>query len=769
MPSRNASSRQRAARSALPIRLEELRLTLLATIDEFSQETAVSYGTGEGPVKPDYLPVDASHTLAIMGERGSGKSTLLAATCRRLVDDRRHIVLPMIRPELFSETDTVITVFLAELWELLAEPTPQSPLSPDDYAHSAETLRALSAASEAFAISRTRMATLEQASDSPMTFADEVLTVTRSGVTLLKTLRQLARVLCLGDGSQPPRLVVAPIDDPDLSRRGVTEILADLQMLGSIPGLVPITGFSRTDISDYWLAERRSQLPHVTEEHLFFGLSRQLDKIFPYRCRFEIEPVPEDARWAFAPLGQAATLGERLSALCEAVSVTTESSWSLADTLASSVDDSSLPSALPDNPRTLVQLWDVLAPAAGSEAVSAHLYLTLRRVVDILAEPLAVRLSMTTRDLAVFGLSPGADKLRTLSLANSELQLSIAARGDYHASRQDGAVASIELRRLARVRVTRPRSTPQAQAEELAPREIACLLTLQDIAYGSGLFEVTSAPDQITFGDWQFLQRVTMTGQSTDNLFLTLPAATTFTEVRWAERQWNTMVDIAPELNTVQVLARSLRVACAGVTGEEVDASGSDDYELAFAEACRLFQRRRHTNHRADAFREWFEFLLPMHWHTGFFSAEKVRTFASRHAKVCDGRAPSALESSTNRLRELFDVRLRNILDEIESEATSAARAEARAKYAWVAGYFALASERRSPHVDALSRLFGHWQRANVGARVGAAATGHLSRPSSRRKMAPYATPEGTELLAAGVAALHRAVAAAKRTSQSRT
>jgi len=150
-------------------------------------------------------------------------------------------------------------------------------------------------------------------------------------------------------------------------------------------------------------------------------------------------------------------------------------------------------------------------------------------------------------------------------------------------------------------------------------------------------------------------------------------------------------------------------------------------------------------------------------------TAERIRQFAATHERALAHVEKVAPRSSeTAPVKYLLDARLTRIIEEIDGEATTDAKAEARAKHAWIAGYFVLASEVGSAHIDALSRLYPHWQRVAVRARVGAAATGYVTRGRSRRQMAPYATAEGTELLAAGITALHRAVSAAQRSARAK-
>jgi hypothetical protein len=77
--------------------------------------------------------------------------------------------------------------------------------------------------------------------------------------------------------------------------------------------------------------------------------------------------------------------------------------------------------------------------------------------------------------------------------------------------------------------------------------------------------------------------------------------------------------------------------------------------------------------------------------------------------------------------------------------------------HSWPAGYFDLASAVGSEHLDRLSRLYSRWQRDSTGVHAGSAMVGALTKLRSKAMLAPYETPEGTQMVAAGIAALRQA------------
>jgi len=744
-------------RDELPIKLDELRTPLLEVVEELGAEIASSSLDSPASAIQERLLTDGSQTLAIMGQRGSGKSTLLAAVSAELVRDGRHLVVPIMRPDLFSETDSVITTFLAELWELLALEA-QTAVSDQEPAPSpyAEAIKLLGDTARGFAVSRTTTAALEHGTDSPSDFADDFLTVSRSGVRLVRQLRALANELCFRTGEAgEPRLIVVPIDDPDLTRQSIIDILTDLQILGSVPGIVPLTCFSPDDLNGAWVAARRNLLPEASEKHLRFLLARQLEKVFPYRCRFEIEPIAPIHRADFAPIGRKAPMREQLTALRTQIERISGGSWAIDEALTIGQQQFGLPNPLPDNARTLVQLWetlDAVRPESGETAPEA-VHLALRRVLNLMVERVAVRLG-SSRLVQIGPPLEEAPAKRSMEIGFSGVQFFVTAKSKVEEPSAP-SMAFFHLRSIARARAATPAGDPARRTEYkpedyLTGDETSALLVLQEIAFGSGLFEVEGPRVFIGEDEWRFLQKVELANQPTDDMFLLLPDATTLSEVLRSAALWNRFAELSTDMTTEAVLSTCIEAACLTVE-HDAELEPRIDYEQAFERACDLYTTcLERGGNTAQAFVEWFEQDLPLQWHSALLSGERIRKFAGKHQELREKRTMSSV---TRTGTDLFERRLGMLLDalaapEVEEEA---------ARYTWVAGYFELASSLGSDHLDRIGKLYPRWQRDSAEVRAGAATVGTLTQVGSRMRMAPFATPESTELLAAGVAALRLA------------
>ena len=750
----------------LPAKLEELRRPLVSVIDELATEVGSSFDDSATSALRQRLLTDGSQTLAIMGQRGSGKSTLLAAVSTELDRHDRHLVMPIMRPDLFSETDSVITTFLAELWDAIALRTRHELTStPEaDLGEYAEAIRLLTEAARGFAVARTTTAALEHGTDSPMDFAEDFLTVSRSGVRLTLQLRQLAKELCVpSDSSSEARLIVVPIDDPDLTRHNIIDILTDMQILGSVPGIVPLTCFSPDDLNTAWVTARRRLLADAPEKHLQFLLARQMEKVFPYRFRFEIEPLAATQRADFTPIAGTMPLREKLSALKAKVESVSNASWAIDEALTVTEQTFGLPNALPDNARTLVQLWETLDSSelpASEQSSTEMLHLTLRRFLNIMSERAGARLGKATSALVQIGppLAEAPSKRTAHADFGSFPFFTSASEPEFDPT--ESSIAYIHLRSLHQVQAVTPlakkpsRGGDYSAEDYLTGEELASLLVLQEIVLGTGLFEATGNRLFVGRDEWRFLQHVYLANQPTDDVFLLLPEASTLSEVLRSASLWNDLTTLTESAQTETIMATCIVAACLTVQRDQ-ELRRVNDYDKAFDQACEMYKYcLGRAGSTPKAFIEWFERDLPLQWHSALLGVERIRTLASRHQEIAKQRASSNYAEDID--SSLFDVRLRTLLDGLEQPDGEDTR------FTWVAGYFELASALGSDQVDRLSRLYPRWLRDSAGVRAGAITVGTVTRVPARARAAPFPTPEGTELLTAGLAALKRARSSAR-------
>jgi hypothetical protein len=749
----------------LPATLEELRRPLLTAIDEIGEGLTQWNSAAEAGSSSLQLLPDSWQTLAIMGERGSGKSTLLASVSSELERRGQHLVVQTMRPEHFGDTDSVITTFLADLWDLLtlqARDDAENGSSATIESAGENALNLLADAQRAFAVSRTTTAALEQGTDSPTDFAEDFVTVSLSGVRLARQLLALATEICLRPGNADgPRLIIVPIDDPDLAHQSIVDILSDVQILGSVPGIVPLTCFSPSDLRDAWLAARRRMSPDTDDDRMTFLLHRHLEKLFPYRCRFEIEPIGPPQRAAFAPIGRLDPLHKKLADLRTNVEKVSGTTWAGDDAITSDNPALDLPSPLPDNARTLVQLWETL-DVVKPEPDPTMLHLALRRMLDILTEGVEARIGSSMPNLIEIGPAlPESPYKRSINTDLSRVRI-VVSSVDSTAPDTTGepAIASIRLRRVHRVRgAIATGGSSDLKPEDFLPGEIvSAMLALQEIEFGSGLFEPGGPRLCLDNSDWAFLQIVEIANQATDNQFLMLPEATTLSEVLRSVELWNRLGDLSGSLAPETTLATAVEAACLTVE-RETELKAMDDYAQAFDHAAAVYKSCINGKSNTQAsFARWFENDLPLQWHSAFLSGERIRNLASSHRELrAAGERSAGAEqtSADSRSTSGLEHRLNVLLDALDTP-------DDPTQFSWVAGYFELASSVNSDHLDRLSRLYPAWQRDSAGVRAGAATFGSVTRTGANIGVAPFPTPEGTELLAAGKAALRRARAAAR-------
>jgi hypothetical protein len=728
---------------------------LIDAIDELRQEVRSSYLDEQVSPLHERLLVESSVAIAIMGERGSGKSTLLVATCAELILRGHDIVLPIMRPELFGETDSVLEVFLASLWSLVSRFNAPTAVASETEASrggsvvtsegenegwTQNVLRALGDVSRALAITKTPFAALERGSDGPYDFAEDSLVVSRTAVGVGSQLRNVVRVLSMRSADKPT-LIVVPIDDPDLAPANVQAIIRDIRRLGAIPGVVPIACFNPEDLHEAWSASTLA-----STRRSYFRDAREMEKVFPYSTRFEIEPLSASHSMQFRPIGESQTIRQKVAALGAAAQRVAGTNWDPVHLLSWPGDRYRLPNPLPRNPRTLVQLWEILDAVAGREVDAEYVELALRRVTEIVAEPLAIELGLAPGQKVV-AVGPRADveqPVWPLDLRVDGVSLNLSAtrpfaeplRATFIQMRDAGSVLLVRNREQPE----RGPSTADGVRDQLKPIAVSSLLAIHDIAYGSGLFDVNASTSHwLGYNDWRFLQDVSIAGMATDDFFVCLPDARTFAQVTRSLDTWARLCDVAATDTVEDVLCAAVMAAVSLYSSRKLGHVAT--YREAYSMASALYLGLRNTRTReAIDYTAWFEQLLVHQWHSGLLGSDLVR-------ELCAAHRGAVGDAGLARALQLFDARTQAIIAAAERDP---------AEHCWVAGYFDLASTLGSETANGLATFHGAWLRRLAAERSGSAALGSVPQVSARAAFAPYDTPHSSELLAAALAALRK-------------
>lgn len=740
--------------SDLPPNLVEHRTAMLDLVRALRSELPTHFGDETSSPFREHLLADGSSTVTIMGERGSGKTTLLVSACGELLREGVDLVLPIMRPDLFSENESVISSFLASLWATLVDPVPSearsTPIEGDT-----DFVRLLADTTRSHAAWRTTRAALAHATDSTVDFAEDAIAISRSGARLPSQIMQLARRLCLRRHDEP-RLVIVPIDDPDLAPTMVGPILRDLRVLGSIPGIVPIASFCQADLASAW-AEADESLSQRPRTRSLLRYEREMEKLFPYRFRFEIRSLTAADRIHFAPLGEKTPLDAQLTRLRE-LREREGVHWPIDRTLSLASLPFGLSNPLPSSPRTLVQIWSTLDQLTATSPGEETLELSLRHLCDLFSERLRAEMGLMAGD-QFYEVGSRANGQRTgrylMHVDLPSLQLRISSEGRYTpAVTGPDSVGSVALRPLSVVSAMRrvDSSSRSDGREPMSSAATSSLLAFQEIAYGSDLFDVSGNRLFVGLDEWVWLQRVTLGGLSTDDAFLLLPSATTLAEVLRAATLWNQLTAMAGTgLPLRDLLTAFVEASCAMLDDEEPALTGaSTTYEEALLAARnRYLERVERDDWASRNFCAWYEQDLPLHWHGGFFGPDALRRFCQGHEETVASQG-----RDRGRAREVLDARIVRNLDAIHDD-------ESRGKHCWIAGYFELAASIGSAHLDRLLPLHRLWRdRANAlqtGARV---AANFVTHAVGAQRMSPYVTPEGQDLLERARELLRRRLAA---------
>lgn len=597
--------------------------------------------------------LEGDSLISILGPRGSGKTTLLAALCRSLVEKRRDIVLPIIRPELFDGTDSLIAIVLANIsGQMVASQldaksgpgTPSEGMPPAaDWLAKASRSAALSTEAAISALLNSRESMGQYAVDSA------VLLRERGGLGL--ALHGLFGEL-RSTGGRNGRAIVVPVDDADLVPGRMLQILSDLRLLSSIPGVVPIICADRHDLHRALLSEVSQQFGRtLTDEDGHLIVEQQIAKtIRPDRILEPIQVGRRD-RLNFTPLGQKEPLGDVLRRLSQTIQAQSIRPFALESWLndADSTDELIEPMALdwlPETPRGLEHLWYVTAELEGALSSKAGGVLAgpqLRRFVDE-----ATRKSPSVRiKLDVSDLRPGRGRRHLLANGRwPRVSLGVATIGGWRPV-ADTSTTRLLIRQIAHVVGSVeleqvPTDSDSPSSVQLDRDAVSATLLTQDLL-GSDLFATPRPTSNTKIGasNFAWLQAATIAGRRTDDYFIMLPESSGFYVERVA-RAWNWICERSHShrddgTGTEGLISDAVfATAVYWLNGDRSVLSRSrrrqpldEVLELATREyLARVprFNDRFETFDVDSAFCEWYELYLPFAFHSCLLGESALET-----------------------------------------------------------------------------------------------------------------------------------------------
>jgi hypothetical protein len=748
-----------------PAKARAVALEIVAQLDSPRDQT---HRQRNGGVSFGRLTTSDGHGgIAILGDRGSGKSTVLHAVCAELDSRGKDIVLPVVYPELFRETDSVLGTFLAMLWERAQAGTSDSTLleSVNESNESLQLLRLILDAAHIFAMAQTPARALENSSLSPE-YVDEVVAITRSSTRLHRILADVTRAVSDNSGGG---LLILPIDDADLSPVGVSGVMRDLRIIGSIPGIMPIACASEEDLHSSWTQE---QSVGDISPHQVNSFRRYLEKLFPYRFRFEIEPLLTTERVDFTPIGTDVSVAELAERFDDAVDELTSGASPLRP-LRAGAPGLSLVNPLPPNPRALIQVWDSLESATNRGSIEG-LSLGLRRIIQIVSEPVddatdsvgiprfaRVSPSSNSKDLR-FRVDFNVDSWNLFISADPFATVSGGAVSE---AAESSSQARIQLRRVQGVHTSLV-STGSSDAaassgavpHRMTPTVTSAALTIQEFVARSNLMDRDHNGLLIGHDDYRFLQSVEIAGLKTDDLFVTLPDLATYSAVQSGAERWNAVVDhVRAQQPDVRTLLRlTLAAVLSQTRGTQLEFERLPSYAELFADVTAMFHdalnvERTKRSEEQRRLIEWYMQGPPLHWHTALLP---VTTIAEVVAVWTE--AVSRLQGDDVRTvpMALLRVRIERILD--SAEATS----DNGADHVWVAGYFSAVAGHLEPKLyQRLAQIYPAWRQRWTIVRTGSTSAFlslDVERGSTSIVFSPYPTQTGIELFDSARAQLRR-------------
>jgi len=733
-------------------------LPALLEIERMVQSTSASEAES---LRSNQFRDSGESLISILGKRGSGKTTILAAACASLEQSGSALVLPIIRPEIFEATDSLLLAMLLEVenWLTAAEPPTRESLDqPTDVGGAlADAMRSVSTSSRGAYIA------LTASSESTGQYGVDAVAIVRHRSRLSTSLAQLFAALRQNFECAANAPIVVPIDDADMSPASLRSIITAVRILGSIGGVIPIICADRRQLEFATLADIHQQYGgHINDlaaERLATQVVAKL--LRPERC---ITPpvLPERDRIKFAPIGEDLTIEQLLHEVSRAVRLT-ESLQSLIwneSEITRSLQPRAVNAWLPDTPRELEYLWQSIMSL---KETSRHPDIAIRaqqvqRFVDqVLASSREFEISVEVLE---------ASKRRR-SRAGASIMLrwpsmNYAVTAD---SRYTSATTNKDLRvRLRRLNMISAAIFPttadpnkaasQDSQRALSATAVSSMEALQTLAVSGFLGECQPAPSHIGEQSFEFLQLFTINGERTDDLFLSMPDSCGMSAITRAAVAWNRLVEDARNFNrdrngATAIVRRFIQLVIGYwllgdtriLTTRKLPAMERS------LELCSLEYLKRvsddDVSHHDDysigrAYCHWFERRLPYLFHSVVLGTRKDEAAVDRWLDAISA-GPRAVEA-TGELRSAMEARFARQFDE--------ERRRKLGENSWIYGYHVLARNIGTElYADMLllkdayeerrrSRVVGH---DILGDSVG------LSVVKGPYEYAPHRTVEGDE------------------------
>ncbi|MDN3495296.1 AAA family ATPase [Planococcus sp. APC 4015] len=641
--------------------------------------------------------------ISIVGARGSGKTTLLAAACVELLTTHSAIVLPIIRPENFRATDSLTTIVVSSLADLLTDALKER--GPSKRRESADleldahkTLRAAALSTSALGLS------LAQKSESLSQYALDVLGVIQSREELIPSLRTLVRHIRreLGrDGDQP---IIIPLDDADLIPGRSAEVLSELRLLSAVDGLIPIVTLHRDDLQRHVEADlSREYGAGATTDAIVTLARQQIDKTLRPAQTIEPSIVPAHLRATFVPIGHAMSVFELLSKVLVHLDRGGKSAEHVLNWIRSAPEARSRTNVhgaawLPETPRQLETLWRVLHQLEQSLALTSPTASTwLKHFVELVGSGSpglfrmtfdVIEMTFETGRLSAVDAVTGWTNVELYSDPQVNRRARIAApfaRIDFrpfleplldHSDDDDKAAGS-----------------PRRKVNSFATSSILMIHSIFQLAAFDG--HRPGAPGTFQGFDYWPLQSVRLLSETTDNRFFTMPVTKGAVLFERSRTTWNHLTrglvlsgGAKPEVLVEAYVSAVADVWLGGkslpeqATTLKESMSRITDRYVAISDALGR-PADFFANYSAElAYCRWYESQLPYVFHDLLLPEDTVEDVVSIwYAAVMRNELDGAADEIRNELRDALRTRIEKSVSETNRATQSGT---------WFYGYRAL-------------------------------------------------------------------------------
>jgi energy-coupling factor transporter ATP-binding protein EcfA2 len=488
--------------------------------DSHADEREVSYFTRS--------LVERESLIALVGERGSGKTTLLNAVCSKILRSNEHILLPILRPELMGENeDSLIPLVLGRATEMFEERLAHA------INHIDEKELVLQQAVRAGALfSDSAFSTIAAGRSSLSQFAVDTASLFRSRIDIGQSLSALFSLLRTMGGANAK--VIIPIDDADLVPGRITRLLADVRILSSCAGVVPIICVSRQDLAENLEADLASSMISAESSVVRRRVEKQIAKTLRPDRTFEPLQLGRGERLSYKPAGETEPLLSILITvfdMLEGVSNSAFAQWLVGNSQLDPIDRSASLRLdwVPDTYRTIHHLYltarDLRDTFASGHSNSETAFKLRRFLLEILRESPSIEINMH--------FSSAKNRSLAGSAAWPNVSIFLGASGIWTNVFQNATT------RFATRRVLKPSAVVDGAADEiktqdtkrvrLRPNETSAILLVQSIL-NTGIFSDSKPGGPLVLGetDISFLQSCKVHGLATDDHFLLLPRAQGF-------------------------------------------------------------------------------------------------------------------------------------------------------------------------------------------------------------------------------------------------